>query len=361
MPEPDTHEQNDLNNSSFDFQAQPHWGPDNTYYPPGYDPINGVWIDPAYEQAYSQGYVWNAAVQNWVPINAADNTTEVAGESSHGSNAPQDSSFLKRLENETSNNTHSQSVYSDSSTHFWTAIPEELDSPSACEAKSGLSPTPVLKLDHALTATAQEAERVSGQNNSDICPPKTDLENAGAESDGQEVAKDWSGNDGKNAEMEINMDVEIEDGGAGLERTAPVPVTPLIPVKKQIKSDYYSVCGEHRVVVHFVNGQVKRGKLRDAKLDNETIFLELLPVQLIEQCPTQKLKAIFFLLPSGEKFSPVSGPKIRVTFSDERQITGCAPDYLSKNNGFFLYPADPRTNVAYIFIYRSAVKNITQG
>jgi hypothetical protein len=316
MSEPDTHEQNDSTNSSFDFQAQPHWGPDNTYYPPGYDPVNGVWIDPAYEQAYAQGYVWNAGVQNWVPINAADNAAEVAGKSSHGSNAqPQDSSFHKWLENKASKSTQSKSAYSDSSTHFWTAIPEDLDLPSTCEAKSDLPPAPA-ESDHALAATEQEA---------------------------------------------AEMDVEIEDDGAGLERTAPASVTPLTPVKKQVESDYYLVCGEHRVVVHFVNGQVKRGKLRDAKLDNETISLELLPAQPIEQCPTQKLKAIFFLLSSGEKSSPVNGPKIRITFSDERQITGWAPDYLSKNNGFFLYPADPRTNVDYIFIYCSAVKNITQG
>src|SRR5690606_18871430 len=58
--------------TGFDFNAQAHWAEDGTYYPPGYDPYTGVWLAPEYEQAYAQGYVWDASIQNWVSLQPAE-------------------------------------------------------------------------------------------------------------------------------------------------------------------------------------------------------------------------------------------------------------------------------------------------
>ncbi|MDR0965514.1 MAG: hypothetical protein LBM75_03250 [Myxococcales bacterium] len=54
--------------TQFDYQAQPYWSEDGTYFPPGFDPHTGTWIDQAYEDAYAQGFVWDASIQNWVSL-----------------------------------------------------------------------------------------------------------------------------------------------------------------------------------------------------------------------------------------------------------------------------------------------------
>jgi|GEM_PF-2019016 len=59
------------NESLFDHQAQPFWDEAGTYFPPGFDPQTGQWIDPAYEEAYAQGFVWDAALQDWAPLDLA--------------------------------------------------------------------------------------------------------------------------------------------------------------------------------------------------------------------------------------------------------------------------------------------------
>lgn len=55
----------------FDHQAQPFWDEAGNYFPPGFDPQTGQWLDPAYEEAYAQGFVWDAALQDWVPLDLA--------------------------------------------------------------------------------------------------------------------------------------------------------------------------------------------------------------------------------------------------------------------------------------------------
>jgi hypothetical protein len=119
--------------------------------------------------------------------------------------------------------------------------------------------------------------------------------------------------------------------------------------------------GEHRVVVHTLEGQVKRGMVRNPVLDGEQIDLEVVPGQPPERIATRRLKAVFFLLPPGSRGPLGEGLKLRVTFSDERQVAGFAPNYRPSDNGFFMIPSDTRTNTARIYIYRAAVKNIARG
>ena len=52
----------------FDHRAQPFWDEAGNYFPPGFDPQTGQWIDPAYEDAYAQGFVWDASLQDWAPL-----------------------------------------------------------------------------------------------------------------------------------------------------------------------------------------------------------------------------------------------------------------------------------------------------
>jgi hypothetical protein len=114
------------------------------------------------------------------------------------------------------------------------------------------------------------------------------------------------------------------------------------------------ISGEHRVILHTVEGQVKRGVLRDADLAAELISLELAPGS-VEKLNRSRVKALFFMLAAGEKPKQGQGDKLRVTFKDGRQVSGFSSDYKGSNIGFFVVPADSRTNTARIFIFRSAV------
>ena len=80
-----------------------------------------------------------------------------------------------------------------------------------------------------------------------------------------------------------------------------------------------------------------------------------------ERIPAERVKAIFFMLPPGAKQPSGVGPKIRVTFQDGRQVVGFSQDYKNNDPGFFIIPADNRTNTARIYIFRSSVQAIGPG
>jgi uncharacterized protein DUF6982 len=131
----------------------------------------------------------------------------------------------------------------------------------------------------------------------------------------------------------------------------PLEVEPLPPPA-------VSVAGSHRVVLHTVDGQVKRGLLVDALLDAPALPLQPQAAGAPEVIPTEGIKAIFFMLAPGEKAPAPEGKKVRVTFRDGRQVAGFSPDYQEGLSGFFMIPADTRTNTGRIWVYQAAVKAV---
>ena len=119
------------------------------------------------------------------------------------------------------------------------------------------------------------------------------------------------------------------------------------------------VPGQHRVVIHTVEGQVKRGLLEDPELDAVVLGLAPQPGADPEVLQSEKVKAIFFMLGPGEPPPTPAGKRVRVTFRDGRQIAGFSPDYSDQGAGFFMVPADTKTNTARIWVYRSAVKAVS--
>ena len=78
-----------------------------------------------------------------------------------------------------------------------------------------------------------------------------------------------------------------------------------------------------------------------------------------EEIAAEKVKAIFFMLSPGEKPPAAEGRKVRVTFRDGRQIAGFSPDYRDDGIGFFMIPADTKTNTGRIWVFRAAVRQLT--
>ena len=117
---------------------------------------------------------------------------------------------------------------------------------------------------------------------------------------------------------EIDVEeIPVVEGEELLEELPPAPAAPTA----------VRVEGMHRVVVHTVEGLVKRGAITDARLDAPTLPLAPQPGAAPEALATAKVKAIFFMLSPGEQAPSPTGKKVRVTFTDGRQIAGFSPDY----------------------------------
>ncbi len=120
------------------------------------------------------------------------------------------------------------------------------------------------------------------------------------------------------------------------------------------------VLGDHRVVVHTLAGPLKRGTLREPDLEADHIDL-LLPNGSVEQIAVKLIKAIFFMMAPGQQSPPQEGSRITVSFEDGRQLAGFCSDVRSSAPGFFILPADSRTNTSRIYIFRAAVKDIAES
>jgi hypothetical protein len=136
---------------------------------------------------------------------------------------------------------------------------------------------------------------------------------------------------------------------------APEPEPELVPA---LPVDDHHVHGSYRVVVHTVEGQVKRGVLEDADLEAPELALAASPGGPTEGISTRHVKAIFFMLAPGEQPVTPYGSRVRVTFRDGRQVAGLSPDYREGASGFFMIPADARTSTARIWVYSAAVKQV---
>jgi hypothetical protein len=141
-------------------------------------------------------------------------------------------------------------------------------------------------------------------------------------------------------------------------RAVDQPAGPLAPDPFAPSPSFVS--GDHRIVLHTMEGQVLRGSLANADLADPELPL-IQPNGAVARVPAEQVKAIFFMLPAGERPPAAAGTRVRVTFGDGRQISGLSPDYSPDSHGFFVLPLDGRTNTARVWVYRAAVRQIDIG
>jgi hypothetical protein len=128
------------------------------------------------------------------------------------------------------------------------------------------------------------------------------------------------------------------------------------PERPLLRSSH--VPGMHRVVVHTADGQVKRGTVTDVDLESDALLLSAQGGQA-ERVPVGEVKAVFFMLPPGAQPAEPEGKRVRVTFRDGRQVAGFSADYAPEHPGFFVVPCDTRTHTQRIWVYRSAVRQVS--
>jgi hypothetical protein len=138
------------------------------------------------------------------------------------------------------------------------------------------------------------------------------------------------------------------------------PPPPLEPVIVPVPAGgVTTVAGTRRVVIHTLDGQVLRGTLTDANLEAPELELDTGAPGAVTPVMTADVKAIFFMLTPGERPPAPLGKRVRVAFRDGRQVAGFSPDYQEGGAGFFMIPADTRTNTGRIWVYQAAVKQVS--
>lgn len=117
------------------------------------------------------------------------------------------------------------------------------------------------------------------------------------------------------------------------------------------------VSGEHRVIVHTMLGQAKRGRIRDADLEAPQLEVHPMAGGASEAIAVSQISAVFFVLEPGEQPPTAQGRHVAVRFPTGREIRGFADEGQEGSPGFFLVPDDARrTNVSRIFVYHHGAK-----
>jgi len=128
-----------------------------------------------------------------------------------------------------------------------------------------------------------------------------------------------------------------------------------------------------KVVVRYANGRVLKGYTQDfyPNKDRFHLFPTDKPEALGVEVLVKDLKALFLVRDfAGDphyverkkyiKGETPSGRKLEVTFRDGELVVGATLGYDRTRPGFFVLPADPKSNNVRIFVVASAVKNIRQ-
>ena len=122
------------------------------------------------------------------------------------------------------------------------------------------------------------------------------------------------------------------------------------------------------IVIRYKNGHMIKCFLKEFYPTQDTFHITS-DDGITHIIKTKELKAVFFVRSfEGDKYhiesnkfdieSKIAGRKVAVKFKDGETIIGSAFSYDTKNIGFFLTPADSKSNNERIFIISEAVDKI---
>ena len=123
---------------------------------------------------------------------------------------------------------------------------------------------------------------------------------------------------------------------------------------------------QNQVVIKYKNGTLSKGKTSDFFPNKNEFHLEVFSGE-INKILVEDLKAIFFVKSfDGNKNHKdnyndeiaAGGRKVKVSFVDGETVIGYTLGYSPDRPGFYLTPADLKSNNERIFIVKSATKNI---
>ena len=123
----------------------------------------------------------------------------------------------------------------------------------------------------------------------------------------------------------------------------------------------------NKIVVHFMDGTVKKGFATDFDKEAEKFHLKDKDTQEPHEVEISTLKAVFFVkdfegnpdYQERHDFDRAGlGKKIRVIFRDGEMIVGYTTGYSPDRPRFFLFPADPHSNNERIFVVTASTQSV---
>jgi hypothetical protein len=130
---------------------------------------------------------------------------------------------------------------------------------------------------------------------------------------------------------------------------------------------------QNKIVIRYSDGRMQKGITNDF-FPNKESFHVLLVGTAQDSKPLEvrvsDLKAVFFVkefagIPGYndkkefEPGKPVVGRKIKVVFKDGELLVGTTNGYQPDRPGFFVNPADPKSNVERCFVVTRSTKEVT--
>ena len=125
---------------------------------------------------------------------------------------------------------------------------------------------------------------------------------------------------------------------------------------------------QNKVVVRFRDGKLLKGYTYDFNPHKKIFHVtEGQYAKEVIEVPTSLLKAVFFVKTfegnqdhsgpedfSLESFKNVHGSKVKLTFFDGEVMYGSTNGYTPERLGFFIFPADEKSNNERVFVIRDA-------
>jgi hypothetical protein len=129
----------------------------------------------------------------------------------------------------------------------------------------------------------------------------------------------------------------------------------------------------NKIVLRYSDGSTKKGTTNNFSPDREKFHLTPVgatPESVPLEVHTGDLKAIFFVREfegnkayQDHKFFDaglmVIGRKVKVIFKDGETMVGSTTCYNPDRQGFFINPADPKSNIERCFVVKKATSRIT--
>ena len=126
-----------------------------------------------------------------------------------------------------------------------------------------------------------------------------------------------------------------------------------------------------KVVARYIDGKRVKGFSQDffPHKDRFRIYLAGQPSGGATEVIVKELKAVFFVKdfagnPTHEERKEYregekpQGRKVEVTFKDNEVMVGTTLGYDPSRQGFFIFPADPKSNNDRVFVVSTAVKKV---
>ena len=126
-----------------------------------------------------------------------------------------------------------------------------------------------------------------------------------------------------------------------------------------------------KVVIRYLDGRVMKGFTQDFFPNKDRFHLHHAAKSSGESVEVmlKDLKAIFFVqdFEGNAQYSErksygegerAQGRKVEVTFADDEMLVGSTMGYDPNRPGFFIFPADPKSNNIRVFAVSSSVKKV---